>query len=385
MPYRVQDILLVSSLYDSFILQEDGQLNERILGEFRELEPAARPRASPTSRRGAEALALCAAAAALQPRSSRRLHVGDMDAAELARGCARKGSTCPVVLLAYDARELERLRRRATTPREHRARLPLAGRRADPARDRQVVEDRRNVAHDTRDGGRAGRSCVVEDSVRYYSSFLPVIYTELLPPVAARSSREGINLSHKLLRMRARPKILLCRDLRGGLGRLHAPTSEDVLGVISDVEFPRGGVLAPTAGVELARRIGASATPTCPILLQSSRPRTRRSRSEAGRGASCSRSSPLLLHDLRRFMVDELRLRRLRLPPARRHARSAAPRDLKSLEEKLRTVPAESVAFHGERNHFSNWLKARTEFALAHSCARARSPTSRRSRTCAAT
>ena len=32
-------------------------------------------------------------------------------------------------------------------------------------------------------------------------------------------------------------------------------------------------------------------------------------------------------------------------------------------------VPAESLAYHGERNHFSNWLKARTEFALAESCA----------------
>ena len=40
--------------------------------------------------------------------------------------------------------------------------------------------------------------------------------------------------------------------------------------------------------------------------------------------------------------------------------------DLRSLEEKLATVPAESIIRHAERNHFSRWLKARTEFALAH-------------------
>ncbi len=40
-------------------------------------------------------------------------------------------------------------------------------------------------------------------------------------------------------------------------------------------------------------------------------------------------------------------------------------KDLRSLEEQLRTVPAASVAYHSERNHFSKWLKARTEFALA--------------------
>jgi hypothetical protein len=39
--------------------------------------------------------------------------------------------------------------------------------------------------------------------------------------------------------------------------------------------------------------------------------------------------------------------------------------DLKSLEDKLATAPAASIAYHAERNHFSSWLKARTEFALA--------------------
>ena len=40
-------------------------------------------------------------------------------------------------------------------------------------------------------------------------------------------------------------------------------------------------------------------------------------------------------------------------------------RDMKELEESLAEVPAASIAYHAERNHFSKWLKARTEFALA--------------------
>ena len=40
--------------------------------------------------------------------------------------------------------------------------------------------------------------------------------------------------------------------------------------------------------------------------------------------------------------------------------------NLRELEEQLQTVPEESIKFHAERNHFSNWLKARTEFWLAH-------------------
>ena len=37
MPFRVEDILIVSSLYDSFILREDGQLNELLIGDSLEL------------------------------------------------------------------------------------------------------------------------------------------------------------------------------------------------------------------------------------------------------------------------------------------------------------------------------------------------------------
>src|ERR1700758_4092509 len=37
MPFRVQNILLVSSLYDSFILREDGRLNELLIDESLEL------------------------------------------------------------------------------------------------------------------------------------------------------------------------------------------------------------------------------------------------------------------------------------------------------------------------------------------------------------
>src|SRR5262249_10390744 len=78
------------------------------------------------------------------------------------------------------------------------------------------------------------------------------------------------------------------------------------------------------------------------------------------------KDSPTLLHDLRQFMVDHFGFGDFifRTPDGSEVARA---NDLKMLEEKLRTVPAESVAYHAERNHFSKWLKARTEFALAHS------------------
>lgn len=40
--------------------------------------------------------------------------------------------------------------------------------------------------------------------------------------------------------------------------------------------------------------------------------------------------------------------------------------NLDELEEALEKIPEESLAYHAQRNHFSKWLKARTEFWLAH-------------------
>ena len=83
MPFRVQDILLVSSLYDSFILREDGRLNELLIGESLELNLQQIPGITHVSS-GAEALKL----ARSQPRFNlivTNLEVEDMDAAQLAR------------------------------------------------------------------------------------------------------------------------------------------------------------------------------------------------------------------------------------------------------------------------------------------------------------
>src|SRR6201982_2411431 len=57
MPFRVRDILLVSSLYDSFILREDGRLNELLIGESLELNLQQIPGITQVST-GAEALAI---------------------------------------------------------------------------------------------------------------------------------------------------------------------------------------------------------------------------------------------------------------------------------------------------------------------------------------
>jgi CheY-like chemotaxis protein len=207
MPFRVQDILLVSSLYDSFILREDGRLNELLIGESRELDLQQIP--------GITHVSNCTQALELvrtQPRFNlivTNLAVGEMNAAQLAREIRKLGIDVPVLVLAYDYREVKNFVARNRVTDIDRIFLWQGNARVLIAMVK-YIEDKRNALHDTKTVG-VPVLLVVEDNIRYYSSVLPVIYTELISQ-SHRVLREGINVAHKLVRQRARPKILLCSD-----------------------------------------------------------------------------------------------------------------------------------------------------------------------------
>ncbi len=351
------DILLVSSPYESFILSEDGQLSELLVSQFLELNLYQSPGIARLSN-GASALAL----ARSEPRFNLIIttaNVGDMNAAELAREVKESRPNIPVVLLAFNNRELANFLARNDTSSIDRIFLWQGDVRILVAIVKSI-EDTWNAEVDCDLGG-VQVVLVVEDSIKYYSSFLPIIYTEVVEQ-SQRLISEGVNLSHKILRMRARPKILLATSFEEAWGYFRQ-YSENILGIISDVEFPQGDEVSKTAGLELARKVKKE-WPDVPILLQSSRPEND-PRARAVGADFLVKGSPTLLTDLRRFMLENFGFGDFifRTPEGGEVGRA---HDLKSLEKFLKTVPTSSVGFHGERNHFSKWLKARTEFELAH-------------------
>ena len=356
MPFRVQNILLVSSLYDSFILREDGRLNELLIDESLEMNLRQIPNITHVSS-CAEALEL----AKSNPQFNlivTNLAVGDMNAAQLAREVRRAGLDVPVAVLGYDYREIKDFVARNPATDIDRVFLWQGTARILIAIVK-YVEDKRNVLHDTRAMG-VPVLLVVEDNIRYYSSFLPVIYTELIKQ-SRRVIQEGINVAHKLVRMQARPKILLSSNFEEA-SELVQQYREYIFGVVSDVEFPWEGKLSPEAGFELARMV-RSLTPDVPVVLQTSRTEFR-PRAQAQGYSFLRKRSPTLLKDLRRILTDQFGFGDFvfRMPEQGEVGRA---KDLTELEEMLQTVPADSLMFHAQRNHFSHWLMARTEFALA--------------------
>jgi len=356
MPFRVQDILLVSNLYDSFILREDGRLNELLIGESRELNLQQIP--------GITHVSSCLQALELARSQERfnlivtNLAVGEMNAAQLAREVKKLGRDIPVVVLAYDYREVKSFVARNPVTDVDRIFLWQGNARILIAIVK-YVEDKRNVRNDVKTLG-VPVLLVVEDNIRYYSSILPVIYTELISQ-SRRVIREGINMAHKLVRQRARPKILLCSDYEDA-ARQAMDYRENLLAVVSDVQFPRGGTADENAGFELAHVIRES-VPDVPIVLHSSHTEYR-TRAYAEGFAFLQKRSPTFLRDFRRLLTQQCAFGDFifRLPDGTEVARAS---DMNSLEAQLHTVPAESLSYHSQRNHFSRWLTARTEFAVA--------------------
>ena len=356
MRHRVRHILLVSSLYDSFILTEDGQLNEALMRQFVDLNLNQNPDLIRVSS-GAEAVALAREEGRFDMIIT-SIQVGDMNAVDLARAVKEAGFDIPVVLLAYNNRELNQFLNRHGRDDLDRVFLWQGDARILLAMVKDQ-EDRRNVQRDT---GRLGVPAllVVEDNIRFYSSFLPVIYSELMDH-SQRLLSEGLNLSQKILRMRARPKLLLCETFEQAWDYFEK-YEENILGILSDFEFPWNGKLDRRAGFELVSRIHKVRSDV-PIVMQSSIPENEAVASGLN-AAFLLKGSPLLLHNLRESLVNRFGFGDFIfcMPDGTQIDRA---KDLKDLVDKLKTVPLESVAFHGERNHFSMWLKSRTEFSLA--------------------
>lgn len=357
MRLRIRDILLVSSLYDLYLFEEDGRLYELIRNEYQGLNLSHSPELTRVSS-GMDAITLA--------KEENRfdliittLHIEDMHPLNFAKLAKKSGLDVPIVLLAHDNKELKYILLNPEVNVFDRVFIWQGDFRIIIAIVK-YLEDKLNVEHDSRIVG-VQNIIFIEDNVRYYSSFLPIIYTELLKQ-SQRLISEGINLTHKFLRMRARPKILLCSNYEEAKN-YYEKYKELCLGIISDIDFPRNGKQDPTAGITFAKEVKAEHS-DIPILLASDNHENQKLARESGVDFVLKDSSTLL-YELRQFMNLNFSFGDFifRLPSGVEVGRAS---DLKSLEDTLKMVPEESIKFHAERNHFSNWLKARTEFWLAY-------------------
>lgn len=355
MAHKVREILLVSSPYDAFILEEDGSLASRIINEYSGLNLSLPPRVTRTASAG-EALERIA-------EKSYDLVItmpflGEMDARTLSRKLKALRPELPVILLAHSPRTLRLFEEQGEHP--HIDRLFVWTGNSDLLLALvKNVEDALNVDPDTR------RAMVrvlifVEDSAVYCSSLLPLLYKEIVRQTQA-VLKAGLNEEHRLLTMRARPKILMAGTYEEAEA-LYEKYRPYLFGIISDARFPRDGSRDSDAGVRLLRR-ARNEIPDLPLLMLSSEPENREP-AEAIPAVFLDKNASNLMEEIHQFFLTHLGFGDFvfRTPNGREIDRA---RDLRELAEKVAEIPDESLRYHADRNHFSNWIMSRSEIGLA--------------------
>ncbi|WP_319523704.1 PEP/pyruvate-binding domain-containing protein [Breoghania sp.] len=355
MPFKVQEILLVSSPYDAFIMEEDGSLASRIINEYSGLNLSHPPRVTRTAS-ARDALAV------LKNKTIDLVittpHLDEMDAFSFSLQIKATAPDLPVILLSHSPRGV----------------FPLPENRDCSGIDKVFIwsgnsdlllalvkntEDHLNVSNDTINA-KVRVLVLVEDSPVYYSSFLPLIYREIVKQTQAVLG-VGLNEEHRLLRMRSRPKILLANTYEDALA-LCTRYQEYLLGVISDTRIPKNGRLTEDAGFLLLSKLKKE-IPDLPMLLLSAES-VNRARAARIPAIFLDKNAPDLLSELHDFFMDHLGFGDFvfRMPDGKEIARAS---DLRSLQALLPEIPEASLWHHARRNHFSNWIMGRSEVALA--------------------
>jgi DNA-binding NarL/FixJ family response regulator len=358
MQKRIRKVLIISSNYDFFMLEEDGRIDEQIFNEYVSLNLRYPPvfvkatsakEAFRIMNEGEINLVI------------EMLNLGDDDPFTLAKRIRRLYEKVPIVVLTHFNREVSiRLQKEDMSAIDYvfcwlgNADLLLA--------IIKLIEDRMNAPYDI---DTVGVQCIilVEDSIRYTSTYLPELY-RIVMQQTRNFVKEALNEHQRMLRMRGRPKILLAKTYDEAM-ELYSSYKENLLGVICDVSFKKGDKREKEEklGIRLVEQIRKE-DPYLPALMQSSDLSNAELARQIGVGFLHKYSKSLSL-ELRNFIIRDFAFGEFVFRNPRTMEEVGRAADLQALQQKILEIPDEVLAFHAGRNDFSKWLNARAIFPVA--------------------
>ncbi|MCF7912247.1 MAG: hypothetical protein K9M99_06950 [Candidatus Cloacimonetes bacterium] len=356
MKHRIRTILLVSSFYDAFIFEQDGRLSEQVFGEYRQLNLSTAPRiiSVPT---GDEALKI------LEDFNFdlviTMMRIGTLSPWEFADKIKAQKPDMPVLLLINVKNDLILIDKTSEEMQNIDDVFSWNGDSTLLLAMVKEIEDKWNVADDTYNG-LVRVIILVEDSIEYYSKFLPVFYQQIMKQTQKLINTE-LDDVNKRLQMRARPKVLLCHDYESAV-EYYDKYKEFVIGVISDVKFPQENELNPLAGFNLINYIKQHNS-TIPVLLNSSESENQQLAKKMDI-TFLKKYSKNYLEQVRHFIKNNLGFGDFIFKDEDGNYYGKAA-NTASFEKQLRLIPDKSLLFHSHHNHFSGWLAAHGEFLVA--------------------
>ncbi len=353
---RIYNVLLIATPYDAFMLEDDGRVDEEIFNEYASLNLRYPPRFTRVTTQE-EALTIMSdrhfELVIIMP------NLADNDSFKLAAPIKRLHPNVPIVMLTPFSKEVKQ---RISESNMHdidyvfswlgNAELLLA--------IIKLIEDKMNAPHDVNEVG-VQAIVLVEDSVRFYSSALPLLYRTILEQ-SREFAKEALNDHLKMLRMRGRPKVLLARSYEEAEQLCHT-YNRNLLGVITDISFNRDGAKDATAGVALSRAL-LSNDAHLPIIMQSSDNDNKRFANELGLSfvQKHAKTYPTDLHNaiMRHFGFGDFVV-----TDPTTHRELLRIKNLKDLQLHLNDIPDELLYQQLERNNISRFLYSRAIFPPA--------------------
>jgi CheY-like chemotaxis protein len=356
MQNRIHRVLVICSNYDNFMLEEDGRIDEQIFNEYVSLNLRYPPTFIQTD--NAEDAFRILEGDNIDLVIS-MLSLKGIDVFALAKRIKDMHPRIPIVVLTYFSREISiRLQGEDLSAIDYvfcwlgDASLILS--------IIKLIEDKMNAEHDIEQVG-VQAIILVENSIRYISSYLPYLYKIVLYQ-SLDFQKEALNEHQQMLKMRGRPKILLATNYEEAVG-LYKKYKYNVLGIISDVSYRRNGINDENAGIELCKLVMAD-DDKVPFLLQSSSLELRKTAEALGAGFIYKYSKSLSL-ELRNYIIQNLAFGPFVFRNPDTMEPIATATDLQSLQQVLLTIPDKTLEFHANKNHFSKWLNARALFPVA--------------------
>jgi DNA-binding NarL/FixJ family response regulator len=359
MQKRIRKVLVICSSYDFFMLEEDGRIDEHIFNEYVSLN-LRYPPVFIHADSAKKAFSL------LENEQFdliiEMLSIGDFDSFELAKQLKNTYPSIPIVILTHFSREVSlKLENEDLSAIDYvfcwlgNADLLLA--------IIKLIEDRMNADFDIQQIG-VQAILLIEDSIRFISSFLPNLYRIILQQ-SMELMKEALNEHQKMLRRRGRPKIILAQNYDEAI-HAYEKYKNNILGIISDVSFKKTSNRKDVkfqGGIELCKKVKAD-DKNIPFLLQSSDISNKKYALELGVGF-LHKHSENLSNELKEYIIGNFGFGDFVFRHPKTFEKVAVASDLKELQQVIMQIPDEVLLYHGQHDDISKWLNARALFPIA--------------------
>ncbi len=357
MRFKVKEILLVANLYDTYIFEQEGRFSENILGEYYHLNLTSTPRITGVSYN----------TEVLEHLNDKHydlvvimLGLNKRTPIALSKVIKRRYPYIPIFLLLNNNLDIALLTEKPNMLESIDMHFVWNGDSKIFYTMVKHIEDKVNAKNDT-SIGMVRVILLVEDSPKYYSRYLPLLYDTIRKQTRSLMEDTISDGLYKVLRLRARPKILLVSNFEDAIS-IYEEYKDNLLCVISDVHYPKNGKQCDTAGIELIKYVKEN-SPNIATVLQSSDSNNEKKAKELN-SVFINKNSDSLSQDIKDFISKYLGFGNFIFCDSN-GIEIAIAKSLKEFVSIFEIIPVESIIYHALKFHFSFWFIARGEIHIA--------------------